>query len=625
MRLLPPLAAALGAIWAASACGSGRQAPAAPPRGGSGNAPAPAAPAGPALADQAAAGVEQPELAALLRDHWSWTMELAPVWATTLGDHRFDDRLEDNSAEAIAAARARARELLERARAVPDDSLSRVDRITLQMFASEMENRIAGEACETHLWNVSARANPIADLNVLPEMHVVVTPADGRNLVARYKQIARSIDNSIGHLRTGAERGMFAGAESVRRAVALIDGQLAAPLDKWPLLKPAAAPHADWPAGEQARFAASLRQVVEDDVRPAYVRYRALLADEILPRARGPRKVGVGHVPGGMGCYKARIAEYTGLDLSPAELHKLGLREIERINREMVELGRSLFGADGAKLPALVRKLRTDPALYYKSAQEIVAAAEKALAAARSRMPDFFGRLPVADCVVVRIPEYEAPFTTVAYYREPHVDGSKPGEYFINIYKPEVRPRFEMQALTFHESIPGHHLQIALGQEQPRLPAFRRFLGSTAFVEGWALYTERLADEMKLYSGDLDRMGMLSYDAWRASRLVVDTGMHAMGWTREQAEAFMREHTALTEENIRNEVDRYISWPGQALAYKIGQLEIVRLRREAEKELGSRFDLRRFHDLVLENGAVTMPVLSGEVARWIEAEKGTPD
>jgi len=361
--------------------------------------------------------------------------------------------------------------------------------------------------------------------------------------------------------------------------------------------------------------------VVEAGVRPAYIRYRALLADEILPRARGPKKVGVGHVPGGMGCYKARIGEYTGLDLSPAELHKLGLREIERINREMVELGRSLFGKDGANLSALVRVLRTDRALYFETPQEIVAAAEKALAAAKARMPDFFGRLPRADCVVVPIPDYEAPFTTIAYYREPHFDGSKPGEYFINIYEPEVRPRFEMQALTFHESIPGHHLQIALGQEQARLPAFRRFLGSTAFVEGWALYTERLADEMKLYSGDLDRMGMLSYDAWRASRLVVDTGVHAMGWTREQAEAFMREHTALTEQNIRNEVDRYISWPGQALAYKIGQLEIVRLRREAEAELGSRFDLRRFHDLVLENGAVTMPVLGGEVRRWIDAEK----
>jgi uncharacterized protein (DUF885 family) len=629
MRLLPPLAAALGAMSAASACGSGP-----PSRGAAGSAGesggggagggAAANPtdtqAPPPLAGQEAAGVEEPGLAELLREHWGWTMERQPVWATTLGDHRFDDRLEDNSAEAIAADRARVRDLLARARAMPKDSLTRGDRITLELFIGELEARVASEVCDSHLWNVSSRANPIADFNVLPEMHVVKSPADGRNLIARYRQIARSADNSAGHLRAGAEKGLFANAESVRRTIDLIDGQLAAPLDKWALLEPAAAQRPGWDEPERARFAGDLRQAVEREVRPAFARYREVLADEILPRARGPKKVGVGHLPNGMDCYKARIAEHTGLPLAAPELHKLGQAEIRRVNREMVELGRKLFGKT-AGLAAVVDKLRNDRELYFQSEEEIVRAAETALDAARNRIPAFFGRLPRTECVVVTIPAYEAPFTTVAYYREAHFDGSKPGEYFINIYKPEVRPRFEMQALTFHESIPGHHLQIALGQEQPRLPAFRRFLGSTAFVEGWALYTERLADEMKLYSTDLDRMGMLSYDAWRASRLVVDTGIHAMGWTRERAEKFMREHTALTEENIRNEVDRYISWPGQALAYKVGQLEIIRLRREAEKALGSRFDIRRFHDLVLENGAVTLPVLAAEVGRWIDAEK----
>jgi uncharacterized protein (DUF885 family) len=341
-----------------------------------------------------------------------------------------------------------------------------------------------------------------------------------------------------------------------------------------------------------------------------------------MPRARGADKVGVGHLPQGQACYRARIADHTGLPLTAAELHKLGQAEIRRINREMTELGGKLFGKAGRKLPSLVARLRTDRALYFDSAEEIVSAAEAALAAAKARMPEFFGRLPRADCVVTRIPDYEAPFTTVAYYRAPHFDGTKPGEYFVNIYKPEVRPRFEMQVLTFHESIPGHHLQIAIGQEQPALPAFRRFLGSTAFVEGWGLYTERLADEMKLYTGDLDRMGMLSYDAWRASRLVVDTGIHAMGWTREQAEAFMRQHTALTEENIVNEVDRYIGWPGQAVAYKVGQLEILRLRAEAQKTLGPKFDLRAFHDRVLENGAVTLPVLADAIRAWTDEVAG---
>jgi uncharacterized protein (DUF885 family) len=222
---------------------------------------------------------------------------------------------------------------------------------------------------------------------------------------------------------------------------------------------------------------------------------------------------------------------------------------------------------------------------------------------------------------VVEIPAYEAPYTTIAYYREPHPGDGQGGQFFVNTFKPEVRPRYEMEVLTFHESIPGHHLQIGVAMERAELPAFRRFLGSTAFVEGWALYSERLADEHGLYSGDLDRLGMMSYDAWRAARLVVDTGIHAMGWTREQAETFMREHTALTDDNIKNEVDRYIGWPGQALAYKVGQLEILRLRALAKDRLGAGFDEKAFHDHVLENGAVTLPVLDQVIEGWLAESK----
>jgi uncharacterized protein (DUF885 family) len=275
-------------------------------------------------------------------------------------------------------------------------------------------------------------------------------------------------------------------------------------------------------------------------------------------------------------------------------------------------------------LAATIARLRGDASLYFASAGELLAAAQRALDRAKAAVPRFFSRLPRTDCVMRETPAYEAPYSTIAYYREPHYDGSKPGEYFVNTYRPETRPRFELEALTWHESIPGHHLQIALSQELGELPLFRKLEGSTAFVEGWALYTERLADEMDLYSSDLDRLGKLSYDAWRASRLVVDTGLHALGWTRAQAEAFLREHTALTEVNISNEVDRYIGWPGQALAYKVGQLEILKLRRDAEAALGPRFDLKAFHATVLEAGAVTLPVLGQRVRAWLAATAGWP-
>ena len=421
------------------------------------------------------------------------------------------------------------------------------------------------------------------------------------------------------NLRHGLERGKTASAESVRRALALIEGQLAAPADDWALLAPARAVAErrgpDLTDEHRQRFATEIDDVVTQWIRPALERYRDVLRDEILPAARPGEREGVGSLPDGKACYRALIRRYIGFDHSPESLHRLGLAELEVINADMVALGQKLFG--DRDLAAIVDRLRSDRSLYFDTPDQIMTAARQALDAARARTPDYFGILPGADCVVTPIPEYEAPYTTIAYYRQPHAGGSKPGEYFINTFQPETRPRFEMQVLAYHESIPGHHLQIAIAQERDDLPAFQRHGGNTAFVEGWALYSERLADEMGLYSADLDRMGMLSYDAWRASRLVVDTGIHAMGWTRARAEQFMREHTALTETNIRNEVDRYITTPGQAVAYKIGQLEIRRLRAQAEQALQDRFDIKGFHDAVLRNGAVTLPVLEKVIDAWV--------
>jgi uncharacterized protein (DUF885 family) len=406
-----------------------------------------------------------------------------------------------------------------------------------------------------------------------------------------------------------------ASAEKIKRALDQLDGELAKPLDGWAMMNPAWLQGSDsWPDGERDLLNAKLRAVVTGQIVPAVVRYRDFLRDQILPHARTDKE-GVGSLPDGDACYRASIVYHVGLPMSPDELHQLGLTEIARTDQELSELGKKVLGT--IDLAGAIGKLRTDKTLYFATREQILAAAQKALDSAKAAIPRYFSLLPKADCVMRETPEYEAPFSTVAYYREPHYDGSKPGEFFVNTYKPETRARYELEALTWHESIPGHHLQIAIAQELGALPAFRKLGGSTAFVEGWALYTERLADEMGLYTSDLDRLGKLSFDAWRASRLVVDTGIHAMGWTRAQAEEFMREHTALTEINISNEVDRYIGWPGQALAYKVGQLEIGKLRTEAEAALGVRFDLKAFHAIVLGAGAVSLPVLDERVRAWI--------
>jgi uncharacterized protein (DUF885 family) len=285
---------------------------------------------------------------------------------------------------------------------------------------------------------------------------------------------------------------------------------------------------------------------------------------------------------------------------------------MKRINEEMRELGHELFGT--RDLGKILTRLRTDPKLHFETEESVEAFATQSLAAAKAKMPEYFGILPKADCVVTRVPAYEAPFTTIAYYEPPFPDGTKPGEYYINTTAPTTRPRYEARVLAHHEAIPGHHLQIAIAQELPEVPAFRRHGGRTVFVEGWALYTERLSDEMGLYTDDLDRMGVLSFDAWRAGRLVVDTGIHAMGWSRKQAVDYFLEHSALAANNIDNEVDRYISWPGQAVAYKIGQLEILRLREKAQAKLGDRFDIKAFHDTVLGAGAVSIGILRERVA-----------
>jgi uncharacterized protein (DUF885 family) len=573
-----------------------------------------AAPLPEKLRDEATAGVTDPGLRDLLARHWSWWLAEDPVWATKYGDHRFDDRIADSSAEHHEARLRQERLFLAEAQAL--HPASEADRTTLLLLTDQLETDLAAEVCGFMTWSIGAYSeNPVTAWSTLADSHKVETPKDGANLLARYRQIPGSIDATLSNLRRGAAAGRFANAESIRRVIAMVDNLLATPVAEWELASPLKPAHAGWPAAERDAFRRGIEATITDEIRPAFARYRAMLTQELLPHARGEAQAGVLFVPGGAECYRTQIRAHTTLPATAAELHQLGLEEIAKVNAEMVQLGEKLFGA--RDLPTILQKLRSDPALYFTTADEIEAKARAALAAAKAKVPAYFGVLPKTDCVVDRIPEIEAPFTTIAYYREPNPDGTKPGEYMINVSSPTKRARFEAEVLAYHESIPGHHLQIALAMEQPAVPAFRRFLGLTAFVEGWALYVERLADEMGLYHGDLDRMGMLSFDAWRASRLVVDTGIHAEGWTRAQAITFMMDHTALARTNIENEVDRYIYWPGQALGYKTGQLALRRLRKKAEAALGPRFDLRAFHDAVLSGGALTLPVLDMRIEAWI--------
>ncbi len=552
-------------------------------------------------------------LASLVKEYWEARLAFDPTFATVLGERGYDDRLQDVTPEGIASMAKDYESYLNRCAGIPEEVLSREDRVTLAALRTDINGQIDFLSCHLEEWTVDPLGGPQTEFQNLESFQPVRNPKEGAAMVKRWRAMGPFFDDHISNLRRGEAGWKVAVRSCVEKVIQEIQELMAKPDSEWALLKPLSAAFDGWSEAERVEFREGLEEAVRGSARPGYARYLSFLESEILPLARLQERPGIVHTPGGDRSYARLIRFHTSLDLTPDELHRTGLSEVARINAEMVELGDRVFGIrDRTKI---IHRLRTDPSLYFSSRDEVAGKAEASLARAREAIPEWFGRLPKADCQLMRMEEHEEKNSTIAYYRQPAADGSRPGRYYINTSAPETRPRYEAEALAFHESIPGHHLQIAIAQELDGIPEFRRNGGVTAFVEGWGLYSERLADKMGLYSSDLDRIGMLSYDAWRACRLVVDTGMHSMGWSRSQAIAFMLENTALAENNIVNEVDRYIAWPGQALAYKTGQLEMLRLRKDTEERLGSRFDVKDFHDALLGQGALPLPVLRQAVER----------
>lgn len=546
-------------------------------------------------------------MASLAKEYWEERMSNEPIFATALGDRRFDDRLPDISPEARARTRQQYQSIVDRCERIPERTLSSVEKLTRTALLVGAGSAEQYYSCNLEEWVVDPLQGIQVELMNLESYQPVRTVEEGRAMVKRWGAIGPFIDQHVSNLRSGASASKVAVRAAVEKVVDELNDLVAKPDDQWPLLRPLSVKHDDWRDDDRTEFREGLSNAVRESARPGFARYLAFLKSEILLKARPPEEPGVMHIPGGAEVYSNLIRVHTSLELTPKELHETGLGEVAKINKETEVLGEKVFGTTDRK--EVLKRLRTDPVLYFSNRDEVEATAEKALASANAAIAKWFGRLPRTPCEVVRMEEHEEKHSTIAYYRPPATDGSRPGRYYINTSAPETRPRYEAESLAFHEAVPGHHLQIAIAQELEGIPEFRKNSGVTAFVEGWGLYSERLADEMGLYTSDTDRLGILSYDSWRACRLVVDTGMHAMGWTREQAIDYMLENSALAKNNIVNEVDRYITWPGQALAYKTGQLEIVNLRKKAAARLGRRFDVKRFHDVLLGNGAIPLPAL----------------
>jgi uncharacterized protein (DUF885 family) len=557
-------------------------------------------------------------IADLAARYWDAYCARNPVSATANGDHRHDHEIDDLRPEVTAAYRATLACLLDEVRAAAAEAetqpgVADQDRVTTAALLAQIEADLDTIDADIPAWT----ADPIEGWQVeifnIESFQPCDTPEQAERLLARWHAIPWLLDQNLLNVRTALREGRVAAHAPAARVIAGLAELLEQPDEAWALLKPAQVDHPDWPAAALAPFRDALRDTVAHEIRPALGRMHAGVREDILPATRSDERPGMASLPAGSEAYRRLVRVETSLDAEPDELHRIGLEEVARINSELEELGQRVLGT--RVLAEIRAKLRGDPALHFQTADEVADRAAEALARAKAAIPGWFGVLPHADCVVVRMGDHEARHGTIAYYRNPAPDGSRPGQYYVNTSEPTTRPRYEAEALAYHESIPGHHLQIAIAQEVPGLPAFRRQLGVTAFWEGWGLYAERLADEMGLYSADLDRIGILSFDAWRACRLVVDTGMHAFGWSRQRAIDFMTENTALAENNIANEVDRYIVWPAQALAYKAGQLELLRLRAMVRNRLGAQFDIRAFHDAVLQNGAIGL----GPLGRLVEA------
>jgi uncharacterized protein (DUF885 family) len=519
------------------------------------------------------------------------------------------DQLGDRSVPAMRAWNAREDAWLAALRRIEPAALANTPAAIPYAFTRDrLEASAARRVCRSELWNASPTFNAWQSmLSSTFAQQPVATETQRRQALARLQAMPRYLDTEISNLRTGMAEGYRAPAVNITAVLGQLDGLLAGQPEDSPFYSPAA--HADDDA-----FRSQVRALVVEAINPAIDRYRTFLATEY----RGREAIGIAANPNGTACYAASIRFHTSLAIDPKNIHETGLREMARIEEEMRDIARESFKTDDVK--TLLERFRSDGQYSFKSEDEVLAYARAAVARAETAMPAWFGFVPDAKLIVKPFPAYMKA-SGGGYYAAGSVDGTRPGTYELGTYLPETISRVGIESTAFHESYPGHHQQMAVAIFGKGVHPVLRYLYVSSVAEGWGLYSERLADEMKLYSSPADRMGMLSNQAFRAARLVVDPGMHVLGWSREQAIGYMLAHTAESRPEIEREIDRYLATPGQASAYMTGSLEILRLRHEAERQLGARFDIRGFHDVVLANGAVTLPMLEAAVKEWMNRSR----
>jgi uncharacterized protein (DUF885 family) len=556
------------------------------------------------------------QLLSLFDEEWEYELRTNPERATALGDRRYNDRLSDNSAEFFQSDLNEKRRFLARFEAIDPSGLSHQDGLSRELMIQRLNQDLEGAQFKPWEMPVNQMDGPHLEMPNLILLTPFDTIADYENYLSRLRQIPRFFGQVMINMRQGMRDGLMPPRYLLEKAAAETQDIADQTGENSPFAKPVQEFPSGVPPTERKRLADAVLAAIDEQVVPAYRRFAAFVRDEYAPHGR--TDPGVWSLPDGPARYRFAIRRITTTELTPDQVHELGLKQVNEIEAEMLAAAHQLGFKD---LASLNDHIKNDRRLYATSGQQLLDLYTNYVHDMEPELPKLFGHLPKSKLTVIPMQAARAKNAVPADYSEGTADGSRPGHINVNEWDPEHRLLLNVEAIAYHEGIPGHHLQLSLAQEMQDLPAFRRHAGYTAFVEGWALYAERLGKEVGRYQDPYSNYGRLENEMWRAIRLVVDTGVHDKHWSREQMVAYFHRYTAMDEPNVQSEVDRYIAWPGQALAYKLGQLEFLNLRQEARQKLGDKFDIRAFHDAVLGNGALPLDILHAEATAWINNQK----
>ena len=555
------------------------------------------------------------DLAQLAEDFFQESLVSSPTSAIMRGHKKYFDQIEELTEEKFENESEKVKNFKQRLNEIDFNSLSSKEKVTYGMLEFALDSN--SDSLIDKSWEFSAGVAGFEGFLIDYNQQMFIPDIESADMLLKRLELYQRFYSQISDVqKKGLENNRVATQRNLNRSIDQLESYLETSLDSDPLLLVNFAPTIT--EKETSEWKEKAKEVIEKYIRPSVMNYLDQLRVEHLPKGRTDENPGIMWIDGGEEVYLRSLRKYTGhKDITVKEVHEIGLSEIERLKKEFLEIGKEVF--DSVEKPEdVLHKMQTEPSMRYESKEQMLQLAEDTIERAYKPLGEWFTVFPKAPCKVLPVPTQSEKHAPPAYYFPPLPDGSRDGTYFLNTYKAETKSVFEAESVAFHEAIPGHHLDRTIAVELQGVPDFQRYTASTAFVEGWGLYSEQLANEMGLYSNDVQQLGRLGNDAWRACRLVLDTGMHGLGWSRDQAIDFFRSNSPIEEINSNIETDRYIAWPGQACAYKMGQLKIEELRRQAENELGEKFDIRYFHDEVLCDGGITLPILENKIRSFID-------